>query len=238
MSVPYGAPQQQAGSPAQPAGGFSLPSILALVGAGLGLIVYLLAFGEAGIAPSLGIGGGPGTATSLLLIAGLLAGISLLPKGPQLHLLFAVLAVLGVLGLLQVVVHWSGDLPPMTIVALIVGLVEAGVLVTAWLFNAEILKVTPKPAYPQGNWNPQSGGIPQAGQPGQYGQAPQGQFGQQAQFGQAEQQYGQQNPGTGGQPAQPTPYAQGTEVFGGTQQPGQYGQQPGTTPPPGGYGQS
>ncbi|ASO22710.1 hypothetical protein FHR81_005224 [Actinoalloteichus hoggarensis] len=230
MSVPYGAPQQQAGSPA-PAGGFSLPSILALVGAGLGLIIYLLAFGESQLAPTFGIGGGTGTSVSLLLLAGLLAGVSLLPKGPQLHLLFAFLSVAGVLGLLQMVVHWPGDVSVLAIVALIVGLVEAGALVTAWLFNAEILKVTPKPAYPQGNWNPQ------AGQPGQYGQTPQGQFGQQAQYGQAEQQYAQQNPGTGGQPAQAAPYSQGTEVFGGTQQPGQYGQQPGTTPPPGGYGQ-
>ncbi|AOS65695.1 DUF5336 domain-containing protein [Actinoalloteichus hymeniacidonis] len=243
MSVPYGAPQQQqpqAGSPAQPAGGLSIESILAIVGAGLGLVVYLLAFGEEYIAPTFGVGGDARSATSLLVIAGILAGLALLPKGPQLQLLSSLIAVVGVLSLLQHVVHWPGDVSAMAIVALIVGILEAGAIVATWLFKEGIIKAAPKQAYPQqqGNWNPQSGGIPQAGQYGQ--QAPQAQYGQQqAQYGQAEQQsYGQQAaPATGGQPAQPAPQygQQGTEIFGGVaQQPGQYGQ---GTPPPGGYGQ-
>ncbi|TWP44891.1 hypothetical protein FKR81_40530 [Lentzea tibetensis] len=216
MSVPYGAPQQQppAGPAQQPAAGLDLAKILPLVAAGLGLISYLLAFAD----------DVPSGQVTFLLAAGILAGLTALPKAPK-ALLYPAVVLAGVqaLDVLQSLIK-APSVQGMHIVLLIVALLETAAVVMTLLLDAGIVKFDPKPANPYaqgqpGGWNPQSGAFPQQGQ-----QAP----GQQ-QFGQPQQppqQFGQQpvQPQQPGQPPQQTSFMP---------QPGQFGQ-PGT--PPGGFG--
>ncbi|XVV03178.1 DUF5336 domain-containing protein [Actinosynnema sp. CA-248983] len=217
MSVPYGAPQQQPG-PAQQPVGVNLNFILPLVGAGLGLIAYLLAFADDVSTASI----------DLLLAAGVLSGLSVLPKMPRLLPAAAVLTAVPTLLFLQGMIKSEADTKGMQIVLLLVALLQTAAVVASLLLDAGVLKLEPKPAnlYGQpGGWNPQSGGFPQPGQqphqqqPGQFN-PPSGQFGSPVQP--------QQQPGA----PQPTSYMPQPGQFG---QPGQPGQQPGT--PPGGFGQ-
>ncbi|MDQ2582453.1 DUF5336 domain-containing protein [Saccharothrix yanglingensis] len=216
MSQPYGAPQQQPG-PAQPAVGVNLNLILPLVAAGLALIAFLLAFADD--VPSSGF-------IEFMYAAGILAGLSVLPKAPRGLLYAAVpLAVIPMLVLLQSIVKTEADVEGMQVVLLIVSLLLAAAVVASLLLDAGVLKLTPKPANPYGQqpggWNPQSGAFPQQGQPQQYG-PPSGQFQQQQPV---QPQQGQQP----GQP-QPTSYMPQPGQF------GQPGQQPGQGTPPGGFG--
>jgi 4-amino-4-deoxy-L-arabinose transferase-like glycosyltransferase len=212
MSQPYGAPQQQPG-PAQPAVGVNLTLILPLVAAGLALIAYLLAFADD--VPS----------SEYLYAAGILAGLSVLPKAPR-GLLYAAVpfAVIPTLGLLQGLITTDADVQGMQIVLLIVSLLLAAAVVLSLLLDTGIVKLQPKTAnvYGQpGGWNPHSGAFQQQGQqPQQFG-PPSGQFGQQA-----PPQAQQPQPG---QP-QPTSYMPQPGQF------GQPGQQPGQGTPPSGFG--
>ncbi|MEV4024608.1 DUF5336 domain-containing protein [Actinosynnema sp. NPDC050801] len=215
MSQPYGAPQQQPG-PAQPAVGVNLNLILPLVAAGLALIAFLLAFADD--VPS----------SEYLYAAGILAGLSVLPKAPK-GLLYAAVpfALIPTLGLLQGLITTEADVQGMQIVLLIVSLLLTAAVVMSLLLETGIVKLQPKAAnvYGQpGGWNPPSGAFPQQGQqPQQFG-PPSGQFGQQAPPPQGQPQ-GQQP----GQP-QPTSYMPQPGQF------GQPGQQPGQGTPPGGFG--
>ena len=235
MSVPYGAPQQQPpgpahhqappqahGAPGAPAANnINLSLILPLVGAGLGLVAYLIAFAD-------DVSSGN---VVYLLAAGALAGLSVLPSIPKGFVpVGAVLAAVQTLLQLQVIIK-SSSVQGLDIVLLIVALLETAAIVLTFLLAEGIVKFEPKPANPYagqqqgqpGGWNPQSGAFPQQGQHPQHGapqQAPQ----QQPSFGQ--QQFGQQPQ----QPAQPGQPPQQTSFM---PQPGQFGA-PGT--PPGGFG--
>ncbi|KJK47319.1 hypothetical protein UK23_20805 [Lentzea aerocolonigenes] len=232
MSVPYGAPQQQPPGPAQHqappqahgapgANNINLSLILPLVGAGLGLVAYLVAFAD-------DVSSGN---VVYLLAAGALAGLSVLPSIPKGFVpVAAVLAAVQMLLQLQGIIK-SPSVQGLDIVLLIVALLETAAIVLTFLLAEGIVKFEPKPANPYGGhpgqgqpggWNPQSGAFPQQGQP-QHG-APQQQAPQQPQFGQ--QQFGQQPQ----QPAQPGQPPQQTSFM---PQPGQFGA-PGT--PPGGFG--
>lgn len=221
MSQPYGAPQQQPG-PAQPAVGVNLNLILPLVAAGLALIAFLLAFADD--VPS----------SEYLYAAGILAGLSVLPKAPK-GLLFAAVpfALIPTLGLLQSLITTEADVEGMQIVLLLVALLVTAAIVMSLLLDTGIVKLQPKAAnvYGQpGGWNPHSGAFPQQGQqPQQQFGPPSGQFGQPM-----PPQQGQQP----GQP-QPTSYMPQPGQFGqvGQPQPGQPQQpQPGQGTPPGGFG--
>ncbi|WP_188316416.1 DUF5336 domain-containing protein [Solihabitans fulvus] len=242
MSVPYGAPQQQAGGSASPLGGMNLGQLIGFGVTLLALVSYFCAFaGEASLV---------GITVYVLLAGGLLAALPALPKAPASALpVGALLSVIGALWVLQVVVNYSGSTPAIVVVILIAAILQMFAAVGAVLADAGILKLQPKPAAPYGQpggWNPQSGGFPQGGpQTGQFGQQP-GQQPQQPgqqpqQPGQQPQQFGQQQP-----PAQPQqPQAPQQTSF--MPQPGQFGQpgqvaqpgqpqqfgQPGT--PPGGF---
>ncbi|QQQ75858.1 DUF5336 domain-containing protein [Saccharothrix sp. 6-C] len=212
MSQPYGAPQQQPG-PAQPAVGVNLNLILPLVAAGLALIAFLLAFAD------------DVQFDDFLIAAGILAGLSVLPRAPKGLLYAAVpIALIPTLRLLQGLITTEADVQGMQIVLLIVSLLLSAAVVMSLLLETGIVKLQPKPAnvYGQpGGWNPQSGAFPQQGQqPQQFG-PPSGQFGQQAPPPQQAQQPGQ---------PQPTSYMPQPGQF------GQPGQQPGQGTPPGGFG--
>ncbi|HEX8864320.1 MAG TPA: DUF5336 domain-containing protein [Lentzea sp.] len=236
MSVPYGAPQQQPPGPAQHqappqahgapgapgANNINLALILPLVGAGLGLVAYLVAFAD-------DVSSGN---VVYLLAAGALAGLSVLPSIPKGFVpVGAILAAVQTLLQLQVIIK-SPSVQGMDIVLLIVALLETAAIVLAFLLAEGIVKFEPKPSNPYGGghpgqgqpggWNPQSGAFPQQGQHPQG--APQQQAPQQPSFGQ--QQFGQQPQ----QPAQPGQPPQQTSFM---PQPGQFGA-PGT--PPGGFG--
>ncbi|MFE3546094.1 DUF5336 domain-containing protein [Nocardia sp. NPDC059177] len=218
----------------------SLPFLLTAAAAGLGVVTFLLGF-----APFVGITllkttetasvfetTGSGNAT-LVLLAALLAGLSLLPK-QNVRGVAAAVAVAALAGIVVSLIK-AGDGTELqwgSFVMTALSLVVAVLLVLALLFDLGIIKApAPKPAQPQ--------------QPGQYGQYGQQQYGQQGGYGQ--QQYGQPGgygqPSTGGQFPTQSPYGQQSQPsvpqapqpsYG--QQPGQpsYGQQPGQQSP---YGQ-
>ncbi|ATL72364.1 DUF5336 domain-containing protein [Nocardia terpenica] len=232
-----------AGSAAAPeASGKGLSFYLAIGTAALGVINFLLGFTSYATQKGYDAGMGvriPETSASFfktagvspllvfLLLGGLLAGLSLLPKQNWTGVAAAASAA-GFLGLLfqtfslpdNISAAWGAW------VVIFLGLVQTAAAVIALLFQVGILsEPAPKPAAAQGgfgapgSYGQQPGyGQAQAGQqPAAYGQAAQpgqqasyGQFGQQPAYGQAQQasygQYGQQQYG---------------------QQPGQqYGQQP------------
>ncbi|GAB2999415.1 DUF5336 domain-containing protein [Amycolatopsis acidiphila] len=211
---PGGFPQQQ-GAPSLSS--INLPMVLTLVVAVLGIVNYFIGFSEEA--------SGSDQALLFLLVGGLLAGLSMLPRGPK-ALPFAVLfSVLGGLyAILSVVRVPSGaDTPGIMTVILILGILQLLVAVAALLFEYNVLKLPAtgqRPAYPP------------YGQPGPYGQPQQG----------PEQQGGPQ--GTQFVPPvapQSTVYAPQHGQFYQPQQPEsgpqQQQQQPGTGTPPGGFGQ-
>ncbi|MEC3951762.1 DUF5336 domain-containing protein [Nocardia sp. CDC153] len=263
-NAPQPTPSSAPGYGSQPAGAPAagsakgLPFFLTVGVAALGVINFLLGF-----APYAGVelGGGlrssdanfslfenTGAATlvSLLLLAGLLAGLSLLPKATAYTGVVAAASLAAFLGILfnafdlgdGVSLKWGGW------VLIILSLVQAAVAAAALLFELGIVKAPePKPAAAQGGYGqppqPFSTTGPQYQQPS---------FGQQGGFGQQPQQpgFGQQGatPSYGQQPAygqqggygqQPAGYGTGSQPTYGQQQPQpSYGQQPGQ---PSGYGQ-
>ncbi|NKY84962.1 34 kDa antigenic family protein [Nocardia veterana] len=195
--------------------------------------------------------GGPGPLL-LLLFAGLLAGISLLPKQEPKNGVVAAASVAGFLGLLFITFNTFPMFKTAGMAWLLVflSLVQAAAAIVALLFETGVLSApAAKPAAAASGFG---GGTSQSGQQsysqgqqaGQqqasYGQAQSaqqsayGQYGQQ--YGQAQQgqpaaqpqqsaygQYGQQY-GQGQYGQQPSPYGQpGQQPYG--QQPGQQGQQ-------------
>lgn len=229
-----------AGASAAGAAAKGLPFFLVVGVAALGVLNFLLGWlpfaqpeitnsfdgatitGDSQSAFGMGLAGVLG----LLLLGGLLAGLSLLPKQDWKGVAAAASAA-GFLALLfHVIALPEGYATKFGAWVLIfLALVQTAVAVAAVLFDAGILKPpAPKPAKPAA----QQGGFP--GQQGGYGAQPYGQqsqYGQPGQpgYGQQGQGYGQQQPGYGSgaqYPAQQSPYGQ--------QQPGQqpgspYGQQ-------------
>ncbi|AYF73020.1 hypothetical protein D7D52_03105 [Nocardia yunnanensis] len=257
-SQPAGAPA--AGSGTSPVAGKGLPFFLTVGIAALGVINFLLGFApyigaksveiagtRVGGDTSVGLFESPGTAAlvTLLLLAGLLAAVSLLPRANTNTALVAAVSVAAFLAILfssfdlgdSVTLKWGGW------VILFLSFVQAVAAVLALLFEIGLVKAPePKPAAPQGGYGqqpfsttgPQSYQQPSFGQQGGYGQQP-----QQPSFG---QQGGQ--PGYGQQPShgqqagygqQPAGYGTGSQPTYGQQQQPSYGQQPGYGQQP--YGQ-
>jgi hypothetical protein len=182
--------------------------LLVLATAGLGLVIYVLGFIEAGLSGSL-IG-------FLLLGGGLLAGAALLPKVGRVLVPAAVIVVTGTLFLLQAVAQ--GGASTTAIIALVLAFLQAVAVIGAVLLDAGLVKApAPRPRAPQGYGQP--GGYsqypPGYGQPGGYGQ-----YGQQQGYGQ--QGYGAPGYGQPGQYGQQPGYGQGQQGYGA---PGGFGQQ-------------
>ncbi|WP_236796757.1 DUF5336 domain-containing protein [Amycolatopsis sp. GM8] len=135
----------------------NLPTVLTLVIAVLGIVNYFIGFSEEA--------SGSDQALLFLLVGGLLAGLSLLPRGPRVRPFAVLFSVLGGLyAILSVVrVPSNSDTPGIMTVILILGILQLLVAVAALLFEYNVLKLpTPRPAYPP------------YGQPGPYGQPQQG----------------------------------------------------------------
>ncbi|MBW0270820.1 hypothetical protein ATM97_07315 [Nocardia sp. MH4] len=210
--------------------GKGLPFILTAATAGLGVLTFLLGFLPFVGAKPVTIGGttvssdetdsffayfGGSATLSIVLLAGLLAGVSLLPKQKLLGAAAAA-AVAGLFGVLALTfsVPEGAELEFGAYIVIVFALLTAAAAIVAVLFELGIIKPpAPKPAQPQQ-------------QPGQYGQ-----YGQQQGYGQ--QGYGQ---GTGQQPYGQAGYGQGQT---GGQYPTQspYGQQSQPSVPQPSYGQ-
>lgn len=218
-----------------------LPLYLNVAVAVLGLVSYLLNFGptftiSADLGPGVGgRAGDAGTAVIVAVLASLLAGLSLLPKGKRYPGIVAVIAILGAL----LAVTETINLPTgfaigwamwplvacnvlQAIAAVVVVLLDSGVITAP----------APRPKY-----------DPYAQYGGQYGQYGQGQYGQQPYYGQPGGQPGaQQHAGYGSQysgypPSQaPTQSAVPTGGFGAQPQSGaQPAAQHGPNTPPTGF---
>ncbi|AOW91814.1 hypothetical protein BFN03_01500 [Rhodococcus sp. WMMA185] len=229
------------GPPAKPAEGGESRGLgfFLLVGvAGLGAVNLLLGFapyatirdtfreGSANSFEVLGV-----TGLGLLLLGGLLAAVSLLPKQSYVGAAAASTIAGWVLALLiflyvEVNAGWGA------ILILILGFVQSAVAIAALLFEAGVLEQSSSSPSP-------AAGFGQPGQPGEaskgYGQPPQQSYGQQPQgYGQPPQQsYGQQPQGYGQPPQQS--YGQQPQGYG--QPPQGYGQQNQPGYGPSGYGQ-
>jgi|GEM_PF-6249976 len=224
MSVPFGG-AQPAVPPHHPSGdalaGQNLGFVLALVAAGLGLVIYACSFSDdalaAGVASSLVL--------HLLLGGGLLAGANALPKRPATLLPGTLFIVVGTLLLLLLMIKDESDTTAIVVVILIAALLELAASMAALLMEQGLITMTPRaPGYgPPGGWSPQSGPFQQPG----YG------YGQQQPTQYGGQQYGAAQPGAGQPGAQP-PYGQ--PAPGGQQTHGQGGAQPESRPAPQ-YGQ-
>jgi hypothetical protein len=228
MTFPSGAPGGYPGQgPQQPQPGqgygppqgggmkLSLPQILALVAAGLGLLNLFLGFAPVSTGTSF-YEGGLGWIPAVLVIGGLLELPAILPGDDKPGIAPAVVSLGGALAFLFMVFSYSGSLAAGGVMVLIFAILQAGAAVVAYLFDVGILK--PPASNPYGNQGgypqhpggfPQTGGFPAQGQqqttvqqPGPYG-AP----GQQTQFAPQQGQFGQQAPGTppGGYPQQGQP---------------------------------
>lgn len=224
-AVPASVPAAPA-APANAAPGENkLPEILLGVVAVAGLLVYLLSY-------ALEIGAGPGVVLLVVLplLAGLLAGVSLLPKQKNYTAVAAVLATIAFLFTISALVSSgsAGGWALYVLIALV--LIQAGAAIAALLFEAGV--ITPPAPKPQFDQQPQYG---QYGGPSQY-------YGQQHQPQHGGQPYQQAQPQRPGYPSQYGGYsgAPNTGGFpvqapqGGPQ--GQQGQQPSGPPtPPTGY---
>ncbi|MFI5780544.1 DUF5336 domain-containing protein [Nocardia sp. NPDC051570] len=253
-----------AGSATPESSAKGLPFYLTVGVAALGVINFLLGFTSyATFKPGDGSGlglripeqtasfftaGGITPLLALLLLGGLLAGLSVLPKQNWIGAAAAA-AGAGFLGLLfQSFTLGEGySLAWGAWVVLFLGLVQTAAGVYAVLLEGGILTPpAPKPAAPQGGFGGPGGyaqqsayGQNQPGQPGQFGQnppsygqygqqptygqqagQPYGQYGQQASYGQPGQQpYGQQSYGQTPQYGQTPAYGQGAQQPYGAQQP-------------------
>ncbi|MFC9996115.1 DUF5336 domain-containing protein [Nocardia sp. NPDC127526] len=246
---PAGGPA--AGSSTTPAAGKGLPFFLTVGVAALGVLNFLLGFapakGSSDIDLSFNLFESAPALPAFLLFAGLLAGLSLLPKQDWVGAAAAASAA----AFLAVLFHsFAGELNNEwgAWVILFLSFVQAVLAVLAVLFETGIIKPpAPKPAAPQGGFGqpqPFSSTGPQGyqqqgyGQQGGYGQQSFGQQGGQPSYGQ-QGGFGQQPPSYGQQPAgyssgsQPTYGQQGGQPSYG-QQPGGFGQQSGSEPT---YGQ-
>jgi hypothetical protein len=160
-----GQPPQQGGAafgkpPAapNPLGALGIPGLLTLAVLVLSLAAYFCSFG-----------GGAGVEVMTLLAGGLLAGLALLPKGPNTLPFATVLSVVGGLAMLDAVINASGGgLPTAFILILVLGMLQAIVSVVVLLLEYGMIKLAPRPAVPHN-----AGGYQQQGQgQGGYGQQP------------------------------------------------------------------
>ncbi|MGW1741405.1 DUF5336 domain-containing protein [Nocardia sp. NPDC001965] len=249
-SVPPTPGQQAAGGATAGAGGKGLPFFLTIGIAAVGVIAFLLGFlSYVGADTDMDLPSSADTSLNLfeyqeatigglLLIAAILAGLSLLPKQDWVGAAAAVAAGTFVTILFQLFSLPEGAKAEIGLyLILVLALVQTGLAVAVVLFDAGIL--TPPAARPAAQ-SGFPGGQQGYGQQQQYqGQQSYGQqqgYGQQYSSGQQQQPgYGQQQaygqqPGYGqqqqqqqqayGQQPQQSPYA------GGQQQPSPYGQQP------------
>lgn len=173
-------PQPKSNSPSQ------LPRILSIVVAALGVVNFLL--GLAGQYEAFGsttnfflVGNGDPTSIALLLAAGGVAAIGLLPKQPSTIGIAAALSISGWLVLVFQSFN-TGESGPTgvsiglglgALVVLFLGFVQSAAAVVGTLFSAGVLKVpAPKPVS-YGQQNPFQGygqqNYPQSPQPGGYG---------------------------------------------------------------------
>ncbi|MCU1641878.1 MAG: hypothetical protein JWN03_2153 [Nocardia sp.] len=255
-SQPTGGPA--AGSSTTAATGKGLPFFLTVGIAALGVINFLLGFAPYVGSKPIDVGGqtisssetfslfanGGAALLGLTLFAGVLAGLSLLPKQDWV-VVAAAAAVTGFLAMLfqsfslndHESLKWGGW------VLVFLTFVQAIVAAVAVLLEMGIIKPpAPKPAAPQQGYGQQFGQA--GGQYPGYGQQGYGQPGQPPAFGQPAQpaQQGGQQPGygTGGQYPQQPSYGQPPAGYGtGSQQQPTYGQPPAGygQPPSGGFGQ-
>jgi hypothetical protein len=183
----YSAPTQQferAPEPAAPAGPSKLPLYLGIAVAVLGLAVYL-----SGFAPVFSGIAGAAVPTFYFviapLLAGLLAGVSLLPEQDDKSAVAAVLAVLGFLLLILVVLADGPSIDWGFYLFIVFSVLQAIAAVGKLLLDAGIITApVPKPKQEQ---QPAYGyGPPQ----GYYGQPPQGGPGPQQRPGGYAPQYG------------------------------------------------
>ncbi|MCG7607712.1 hypothetical protein BA059_26295 [Mycolicibacterium sp. (ex Dasyatis americana)] len=223
--------------PAAPAGAEpgenKLPEILLAVVAVAGLLVYLLRFGP--LLDLSGLAGGgqvvsngdlTGWTIDAAVLAGLVAGVSLLPKQKNWTAIAAVISTFSLLSAIYFTIELSAVLDWGFYAILVLVLVQAGAAITALLFEAGV--ITPPAPKPQFDQQPHYG---QYGGPSQYyGQQHQPQPYQQAQRPGYPAQYGGYSgaPNTGGFPVQAPQGQQAAQ--------GQQGQQPSGPPtPPTGY---
>jgi len=204
------------GDPAPPKSGtdMGLDKILYLATAGLGVLILLLGFTPMSAQYNTGLSfyqGAFGWIPATYLIAGLIAALVLMPGTAKPGPLPAIVSVGATLPYLFMIFSVSG-LGFGGIIVLILGILQTGVAVTAFLLDAGIVTPpAPKPyqaQHQQGGWNQQPvTGFPQ----GQYSQPVQPQSTQQpGQFRQPQPQPTQfmSHPGqfgqSGGQHAQPS----------------------------------
>ncbi|MGV0779259.1 DUF5336 domain-containing protein [Mycolicibacterium sp. XJ775] len=221
-AVPAPAPAAPAAAPAaaQP-GENKLPEILLAVVAIAGLLIYFVSF-----ALDASTSQGMVVLVALPLLAGLLAGVSLLPKQNKYTGVVAAIATIPFLFVIGAVVSSGGSADWTIWVLLVLTLVQAGAAIAALLFEAGI--ITPPAPKPQFDQQPQYG---QYGGPSQY-------YGQQHQPQHGGQPYQQAQPQQPGYPSQYGGYSGGPNTGGyPVQSPqGQQGQQPSGPPtPPTGY---
>ncbi|OBB31020.1 hypothetical protein A5792_16625 [Mycolicibacterium peregrinum] len=221
-AVPTPAPAAPAAAPAaaQP-GENKLPEILLAVVAIAGLLIYFVSF-----ALDASTSQGMVVLVALPLLAGLLAGVSLLPKQNKHTGVVAAIATIPFLFVIGAVVSSGGSADWTIWVLLVLTLVQAGAAIAALLFEAGI--ITPPAPKPQFDQQPQYG---QYGGPSQY-------YGQQHQPQHGGQPYQQAQPQQPGYPSQYGGYSSGPSTGGyPVQSPqGQQGQQPSGPPtPPTGY---
>ena len=218
----FNAPTQQFGQvpEAAPAGPSKLPFYLAIAVAVLGLAVYLASFGpvftiSAPSIPGLGpIGGavsatpvGITLATASAILAGLLAGVSLLPKQPKLDAWVAILSVLALLLVLSQIVGVPEGVSFGWALYLIIAfsVLQAIAAVTALLLDSGVITApVPKPKHEQQPYGQYGVPSPYYGQPQHGGplhqQGPPQRPGYQPQYGGYPS-----GPATGGFAGQPAP---------------------------------
>ncbi|WP_040792136.1 DUF5336 domain-containing protein [Nocardia paucivorans] len=230
------APGGAAGASATGAGGKGLPFFLTIGAAAVGVINFLLGF-LSYVGRDVPSGYSSDSSANIfefepafpgfVLIAALLAGLSLLPKQNWIGASAAVAAGSFFTALFQMFSFPDGVKTEIGFwLVLLLTLVQAGLAIAVLLFQTGILsEPAARPASPTGFGQQQYGQqAQQYGQQAQqqYGQQQYGQQAQQAQQGYGQQQYGQQPQQGYGQ----QPYAQqGQQQYG--QQPQQgYGQQP------------
>ena len=220
-----------------------LGRILALVAAGLGVLILLLGFSTS-VKSSFGSSkanffeAGNAAPLALLLVAGLIAGVGLLPKQPKLVGVAAAVAVGGFLTLLlQTIAFAISDGAGAawgSYLELVLGLVLTAAVVGALLIDAGIM--SPSPGKSSRQTADHGGGTGQYGPMGggQYGQQTRSPYGQQApsQYGQGQGQFAapqgpsEQSGGYGPSPSGPSRQAQQSPgYYGAPEMPQPYGQQ-------------
>ena len=217
-----------------------LGRILSLVAAGLGVLILLLGFtpfakigsfsssGYTVDGPSYNFFESSEPSIALLLAAGLIAAVGLLPKQSRVIGVAAAVAVSGfvylVLEVIAVATASGRSLQWGAYIELLLGLVLTAAVVGAMLMDAGIISPS---AGKSGQQQSASGGAAaQYGQQqpgGQYGQQPSSPYGQQ---GASQYGAGQEQPGGYGQGTPAAPAQHGAGYYGSQETPQPYGQQP------------